>query len=101
MVMVAPALTMEQLEDIQASCLADDIQIDFNRMSLWNEVTARAYFESGGETVVAAAADATGVAPSAAAAAAAVAVAVALHCVALRCGVLCCVVLLWLLLLLL
>ena len=56
--MVAPALTMEQLEDIQASCLADDIQIDFNRMSLWDEATARAFFESGGETVPPAAADA-------------------------------------------
>ena len=69
------ALTMEQLEDIQTSCLADDIQIDFNRMCLWDEATARAYFESGGETPVAAAADATGVAPSAAAAAAAAAAA--------------------------
>ena len=62
---MAPLLTMGQLEDIQASCLADDIPIDFNRMSLWDESTARAYFESGGsETAVAAAADASGVAPS-------------------------------------
>ena len=60
-----PLLTMGQLEDIQASCLADDIPIDFNRMSLWDEATARAYFESGGsETPVAAAADASDVAPS-------------------------------------
>ena len=60
-----PLLTMGQLEDIQASCLADDIPIDFNRMSLWDEATARAYFESGGcKTAVAAAADASGVAPS-------------------------------------
>ena len=66
------ALTMAQLEDIQASCLADDIQIDFNRMSLWDECTVRAFFESGGEMVVAAVADtAAAAAPSTAAAAAA------------------------------
>ena len=73
---MAPVLTMGQLEDIQASCLADDIPIDFNRMSLWDEATARAYFEKGGcETAVPLplhqrnggghpAADASGVAPS-------------------------------------
>ena len=62
---MAPLLTMGQLEDIQASCLADDIPIDFNRMSLWDESTARAYFESGGsETAVAVAAAASDVAPS-------------------------------------
>ena len=49
----ASALTIEQLEDIQASCLADDIPIDFSRMSLWDEPTVRAYFESGGEMVAA------------------------------------------------
>lgn len=61
---MAPVLTMGQLEDIQASCLADDIPIDFNRMSLWDEATARAYFESGGSETAVAASDASGVAPS-------------------------------------
>ena len=41
-------LTQQQLEDIQAECVADDIKIIFEKMSLWDEDTAREYFESGG-----------------------------------------------------
>lgn len=42
-------LTLEQLESIQADNLADDITIDFPRMSLWNEEQADEYFASGGQ----------------------------------------------------
>ena len=34
---------------MQADLLADDIEIDFEKMSLWTEAQATAYFESGGE----------------------------------------------------
>ena len=42
-------LTLEELEDIQADCLADDVEIDFEKMSLWDETTVREYFENGGQ----------------------------------------------------
>lgn len=42
-------LTLEQLQGIQADAMADDIEIDFAKMSLWSEAEATAYFESGGE----------------------------------------------------
>ena len=42
-------LTLEQLEEIQADCLADDIEIIFDKMSMWDEQTARDYFENGGQ----------------------------------------------------
>eukprot|EP00966_Prymnesium_polylepis_P333799 7389219-Prymnesium_polylepis.1 len=41
-------LTQQQLESIQADAMADDIDIDLERMSLWTEAQAVAYFESGG-----------------------------------------------------
>ena len=42
-------LTLEELEDIQADCLADDVDIVFEKMSLWDETTVREYFENGGQ----------------------------------------------------
>ena len=36
-------LTRPQLEEIQADCLADDIEINFEKMSLWDEATVREY----------------------------------------------------------
>ena len=42
-------LTLAQLEEIQADFLADDVQIELERMSLWSKEQAEAYFESGGE----------------------------------------------------
>mmetsp|Transcript_62297 Transcript_62297/g.103590 ORF Transcript_62297/g.103590 Transcript_62297/m.103590 type:complete len:332 (+) Transcript_62297:35-1030(+) len=45
-------LTAIQLEDLQAEYLADDVTIDFERMSLWSEAQARTYFESGGQDPV-------------------------------------------------
>jgi len=41
-------LTMAQLEGIQADLMADDVEIDFEKMSLWTEKQAETYFESGG-----------------------------------------------------
>eukprot|EP00966_Prymnesium_polylepis_P269381 6223436-Prymnesium_polylepis.1 len=41
-------LTQHQLESIQADAMADDIAIDLERMSLWTEAQAVAFFESGG-----------------------------------------------------
>ena len=41
-------LSQAQLKDIQSDCLADDVAIDFERMSTWTEAEARTYFESGG-----------------------------------------------------
>ena len=41
-------LTLQELEDIQAECMADDVDIVFEKMSLWDEDTARDYFENGG-----------------------------------------------------
>ena len=42
-------LTEQQLLDIQADAMADDIAIDMEKMALWTEADAVAYFESGGE----------------------------------------------------
>ena len=42
-------LTLEELEDIQADCMADDVEIDFEKMSSWDETTVRVYFENGGQ----------------------------------------------------
>jgi hypothetical protein len=41
-------LTLEELEAIQSDLMADDVPIDFDRMSLWDKGKATAYFESGG-----------------------------------------------------
>lgn len=43
-------LTLAELQDIQAEAMADDLEIDFDKMSLWRADDARAFFESGGET---------------------------------------------------
>ena len=42
-------LTLKELEDIQADCLADDVEIVFEKMCLWDETTVREYFENGGQ----------------------------------------------------
>eukprot|EP00908_Phaeocystis_cordata_P011239 Transcript_22089.p1 GENE.Transcript_22089~~Transcript_22089.p1 ORF type:complete len:376 (-),score=139.09 Transcript_22089:73-1104(-) len=42
-------LSLAQLEEIQSDCLADDIEIVFEKMSLWDEDTVREYFENGGQ----------------------------------------------------
>ena len=44
-------LTLDELEQIQAEALADDVEIDLARMRLWATEEARAYFESGGTVV--------------------------------------------------
>ena len=41
-------LSLAELESIQADCLADDLDIDLDRMGLWSVDEARVYFESGG-----------------------------------------------------
>ena len=41
-------LTLAELRDYQADALADDVDIDLERMQHWTEEQARAYFESGG-----------------------------------------------------
>ena len=64
-------LTLEQLESIQAEALADDVEIDLDRMSLWTAEAAEAYFESGGAVEPAAAAASAATAPGAATAPAA------------------------------
>ena len=40
-------LSREELESIQADCMADDLEIDMDKMSLWTREQAAAYFESG------------------------------------------------------
>jgi hypothetical protein len=42
-------LTQSELESIQADAMADDVDIDLDKMSLWSAEQARQYFESGGE----------------------------------------------------
>jgi hypothetical protein len=42
-------LTREELEDIQAELMADDLDVDMDKMCHWSESQARTYFESGGE----------------------------------------------------
>ena len=44
-------VTREQLEEIQMECMADDIPIDWETMSRWTAEMARAFFESGGESL--------------------------------------------------
>jgi hypothetical protein len=39
---------MEELSRLQAEAMADDIEIDLERMSAWTEAQALSYFESGG-----------------------------------------------------
>ena len=41
-------LTLEELEEIQADAMADDIEIDFEKMQLWTRERATKYFEGGG-----------------------------------------------------
>jgi hypothetical protein len=41
-------LTLEELQELQSDLLADDVEIDFDRMRLWDKEKATAYFESGG-----------------------------------------------------
>ncbi|KAL1507860.1 hypothetical protein AB1Y20_007468 [Prymnesium parvum] len=42
-------LTLGQLEDIRADALADDMEIDLEKMARWTAAEAAEYFESGGE----------------------------------------------------
>ena len=42
-------LTKADLEGIQADAMADDVEIDLEKMSLWTTEQAVTYFESGGE----------------------------------------------------
>ena len=66
----AMPLTLAAIEEIQAECLADDLEIDLDKMSLWDEEAVREYFESGGAVEPAAQAPvAAASAPAAAAAA--------------------------------
>ncbi len=51
-------LTRAELEDAQASAMADDVEIDLERMSAWTLEEATTYFESGGAVEPAAAAGA-------------------------------------------
>ena len=44
-------ITVARLEEIRADELADDLEIDIERMGLWSESDAVAFFQSGGETV--------------------------------------------------
>ena len=44
-------LTLEELQEIQSDAMADDVSIDFDKMSLWTHDQAVAYFESGGEDI--------------------------------------------------
>ena len=60
-------LTLDELEEIQAEALADDVEIDLARMQLWVAEEARAYFESGGTVAPAAPTVTPPNAPSAAA----------------------------------
>ena len=43
---LAMPLSLSEIEDIRDECLADDLDIDFERMSLWSADEARVYFES-------------------------------------------------------
>ena len=42
-------LSLEELQDIQAEAMADDIEIDFAKMSLWTKEQATTFFETGDE----------------------------------------------------
>ena len=50
-------LSLARLEDIQSDCLADDVDIDYERMQHWSEAEATRYFESGGTEAPAAPVD--------------------------------------------
>ena len=41
-------LSLDELEEIQSDLMADDVEIDFERMRLWDREKALSYFESGG-----------------------------------------------------
>ena len=47
--LVAMPLTLAELQDIRDEFLADDVEIDFERMSLWTRERATSFFENGGE----------------------------------------------------
>ena len=42
-------LSLAQLEEIREECMAEDVDIDLDRMARWSEETARTFFENGGE----------------------------------------------------
>jgi hypothetical protein len=42
-------LGLARLRELQEEALADDVEIDLERMDIWTEDEARSYFESGGE----------------------------------------------------
>jgi len=42
-------LSLQQIQAIQSDAMADDLDIDLEKMSLWTEEEATAYFESGGQ----------------------------------------------------
>lgn len=42
-------LSLTELVDIQAECMADDLEIDLTYMSRWTREQAVMYFESGGQ----------------------------------------------------
>ena len=44
-------LDLPQLQALQADELADDVEIDLQKMTLWTVEQATAYFESGGQEV--------------------------------------------------
>jgi len=44
-----PRLTLAQLEELREDAMAEDVEIDLARMSLWSLEQARVYFELGGE----------------------------------------------------
>ena len=41
-------LSLSELEDCQCEAMADDVEIDYHRMTNWTREQALAYFESGG-----------------------------------------------------
>lgn len=41
-------LSLEEIEEIQADLMADDIEIDFEKMKLWDKEKLTYYFENGG-----------------------------------------------------
>lgn len=41
-------LTLSEIEDIQADLMADDVEIDFEKMKLWDADQVTYYFENGG-----------------------------------------------------
>ena len=44
-------LTLSELQDIQADAMADDVDIDLEKVSLWTAEQAVEYFESGGAAI--------------------------------------------------